>query len=231
MLTIIYGEELVKSRNFLEQLKKESQGKEIISLDKKRINLTELKEALESRSMFKADRLVITEDLFSVRSKTELDKMINYIALKQYSNDLILWEKDSLTKTVLAKLKADNVLEFKPEQAVFNFLDSLGPENVQDSLLLLAKILVNDEPEIVLFMIIKRFRLLLLVKDKVTAGIDDLDRLASWQMSKLTKQANYFTLISLTKIYHQLLKIDLQQKTGQTSFNLKKSLELFITNI
>lgn len=231
MLTIIHGEDLVKSRNFLDQLKKESQGKELISLDKKKIELTELKEALESGSMFNSDRLVIVEDLFSVKSKTELGKMINYITSKQYSNDLILWVKDDLAKTVLAKLKADKVLECKPEQVVFNFLDSLRPENARESLLLLRKILKNEEPEIVLFMIIKRFRLLLLVKDKVTAETDDLDKLASWQIGKLTKQTNYFTLISLVKIFHQLLEIDAAQKTGQASFSLKKTLELFITNI
>lgn len=231
MLTIIHGENIVKSRLELEKIKKQNQEKEIILVDGRKINLTVLKEALESGSMFKADRLVIIEDLFSIRSKIELEKIINYIVSKQYSSELILWEKESLTKTLLTKLKADQALEFKPEQMVFKFLDSLKPGNVQESLILLAKLLKTDEPEIVIFMIIKRFRLLLLIKDKITSGTDDLNKLASWQISNLTKQANYFTLESLVQIYHQLLEIDAAQKTGQASFNLKKTLELFITNI
>ena len=122
-------------------------------------------------------------------------------------------------------------MEFKPEQLVFKFLDSLRPGNVQESLLLLAKILKTDEPEIVIYMIIKRFRLFILVKDKITSGTDDLNKLASWQIANLTKQANYFTLRSLVEIYHRLLKTDVEQKTGKASFNLKKSLELFLTNL
>lgn len=231
MLTIIHGENIVVSRLELEKIKKQNQEKEIILLDGKKADLTGLKEALESGSMFKADRLVVLEGLSSIRSKTELEKIINYIASKQYSNGLILWEKDSLTKTILAKLKADQVLEFKPEQLVFKFLDSLKPDNAQESLLLLEKLLVNDEPEIVIYSIIKRFRLLLFLKDKMVSGTDELDKLAPWQIQNLTKQTNYFTLESLVKIYHQLLEIDAAQKTGRASFNLKKSLELFLINI
>lgn len=231
MLTILHGENIVQSRLTLEKIKEENRRKEIISLDGKKIDLTTLKEALESSSMFEDSRLVILENLFAARSKIELEKMTNYIALKEYSNGLILWEKDSLTKTVLDKLKADKVLEFKPEQMVFKFLDSLKPDNVQESLLLLTKLLKNDEPEIAIFMIIKRFRLLLLLKDKVTSGTDDLAKLAPWQVSNLTKQANCFTLESLVIIYHQLLEIDAAEKTGQASFNLTKSLELFLTDI
>ena len=85
MLTIIHGEDIVQSRLELEKIKKQNLEKEIILLNGKKIDLTQLKEALESFSMFEHSRLVILENLFAARSKIELEKITNYILLKEYS--------------------------------------------------------------------------------------------------------------------------------------------------
>lgn len=230
MLTIIYGQDLVKSRNLLDQIKKENTGKEIINLDGKKLDQTALKESLESGSMFGGDRLVILEDLTSNRSKKTVEEITDYLSLRHYSNNLILWEKKELTKTFLTKLKADKFFEFKLEAVIFKLLDALRPDNQNQLLTLLLQSIKVEKAELILYMLAGRIRHLILLKDNVEDA-EEVLKMAPWQKGKLTKQANYFTLDNLVRLYRTLLQIEVEQKTGQNVFDLKKSLELLITNI
>ncbi len=70
-------------------------------------------------------------------------------------------------------------------------------------------------------MLTKHLRELILIK---TEKIDK--KIAPWKLSKLRYQAEKWELDKLLSFYDGLYKIDLQQKTSSTPYNIKKSLEI-----
>lgn len=231
MITILHGDDIVKSRKALEIIKTQHRNAEIIFLDSKKLDLTSVKQALESASMFAKDRLVIIENFLSSKKSKSQEEIIEYLAKKPPETELIFWESVSLARQPLARLKGARVLEFKPEAVLFKFLESLRPGNTKEILALLLRSFKAEEPEIVFYMLVRQFRLLLFVKDEITSGVEEVDRLADWQKERLTRQAKNFNLEQLVDIYRQLLEIDFQQKTGQAAFDLPKTLELFVANL
>lgn len=77
-------------------------------------------------------------------------------------------------------------------------------------------------------MLARQIRFLILAADLGKKGLDQME---SWRAEKLIRQAQYFTLIKLMKIYRQLLKIEVQQKTGQTPFTLSSQLDLLVASL
>ena len=76
-------------------------------------------------------------------------------------------------------------------------------------------------------MILRQWRLLLMVKDQEAA----VEGLASWQAGKLKYQGRAFTMDTLINSYRQLLAIDYKIKTGQTPYSLRQLLDFFLLNI
>ncbi|TSC54011.1 MAG: Uncharacterized protein LiPW16_201 [Microgenomates group bacterium LiPW_16] len=231
MITILHGESILASRSTLAALKAQHKDKEILILDGKKIGLTEVKQALETSSMFTVSRLVIIENLLSGRKDSNQQEILAYLGKNLPRFDLILWEKEEVSKSLLARVSPAKVLLFKPEPVLFKFLESIRPDNKSQALKLLEQSFKRESPEIIFYMLVRQFRFLLLLKDGVTSGVEELDRLASWQKERLARQAKHFSLEQLVEIYQKLLEIDYQQKTGQAAFNLTKTLELFLTNL
>ncbi|MBI5465135.1 hypothetical protein HY946_00820 [Candidatus Gottesmanbacteria bacterium] len=231
MITILHGDDIVKSRQELETIKKQYPNAEIIFLDGRKLDLTSVKQALESSSMFSRSRLVIIENFLASKKNKNQEEILGYLAKEPSETELIFWESVSLTSPGLARLKGARVLEFKPEAVLFKFLESIRPANTEETLVLLGRCIRGGPPEIIFYMLVRQFRLLLLVKDGITSGVEELDRLADWQKQRLVRQAKCFDLKQLVDIYHQLLEIDSQQKTGENAFDLPKTLELFVANL
>jgi DNA polymerase III delta subunit len=231
MITILHGENVLASRNILESVKNQHNGSEIITLDGRKINLTEVKQALEASSMFTVGRLVIIENLLSGRKNKNQEEILTYLGKNPPRVELILWEGEEVSKSLLSKVPPAKITLFRPEPVLFKFLESIRPESTEEMLTLLARCIRVKPPEIIFYMLVRQFRLLLLVKDRITSGVEELDRLADWQKERLARQAKYFSPKQLLDIYHQLLEIDSQQKTGQNAFDLTKTLELFLTNL
>jgi len=232
MFTILHGDNILASRKALEMTKKMARDKEIIVFDGKKVSLTDLKQALEARSLFGQEKLVIVENLISTKQKNQTTKQSNNILryLKNLSPnvDLILWERKKIDGRVLTPFKNARVQLLKTPAAIFKFLESIQPDNQRLMLSLLENCTKTDPIELIFYMIIRQFRQLLLVKDLGKKGVS---RMAPWQYAKLTNQGNCFTLDKLLKIYKELLKIDYQQKTGQAAFDLKRTVELFLINL
>ena len=227
MITILHGDDIVKSRLALEEIKKQNQKAEILNLNGKKIDLTQLKQALEAISMFSDQRLVVIENLLGNKQ----GELIAYLQDNLPKSDLVLWEGKEISKSFLSKIPQAKIFLFKPEPVLFKFLESIKPDNKEEELKLLELSLKKEAPEIIFHMLTRQLRLLMLLREGINSGIEELDRLASWQKERLTRQAKYFTLGQLVDIYHQLLEIDLQQKSGQAAFNLPKTLELFVANL
>jgi len=74
----------------------------------------------------------------------------------------------------------------------------------------------------------RQIRLLIIAAD---LGENGLIEIPEWKRKKLISQAKEFSLTKLLQLYRQLLKIDWQQKTGQTPFDLASQLDLFIASL
>lgn len=224
MLILLHGDDTVSSRKALEEIKLAHKESEISTLDAKKTNLSDLKQALESSSIWAPSRLVVLENFFSSRpSKEEL----SYLSSGNFASDLVLWEGKQTSPGLIKKFGPRIQIKlFKPPAIVFQFLDNFSPKSEKGNLLNLKKTLSSSPQSLVFYILVKRIRDLLLVKDqKKPSGIQ------VWQLRKLQNQAKQFSFDSLQKIYQQLLLIDIAQKTGEKRFDLAGELEMLILDL
>ena len=228
MMIILHGENTVLSRQRLKQeinLFKEKTKGEVLKFEAQNLNLVDLQQAIESPSLINKSHLVIIEDLFSGRQSSHKEKILVFLK-KTNPENLIIWEGKKIDGRTLLSFKA-KVLRFDLPLVIFRFLDSLAPGNSKISLDLFHQCLEQDPPELIFFMICKQIRQLILAVD---LGKKGLPKTQDWQASKLIRQGQKFGLRPLISLYRQLLKIDWQQKTGQTPFDLVSQLDLFLAS-
>jgi len=226
---ILHGENNLLSRQRLTSeianFKNKTQG-EVLKFEGSNLSSMDLRQALESPSLLGKIYLVVIENLFSGRISKEKEKIINYLK-REWPKNLIIWEGKKIDGRTLTSFKGQ-VLRFDLDPVIFRFLDSLSPGKAKISLTLLHQCLTQDPPEIIFFMLARQIRHLILAADLGKKGLGQME---SWRAEKLIRQARYFTLIKLMKIYRQLLKIEVQQKTGQTPFTLSSQLDLLIASL
>lgn len=225
-MIILHGENIVLSRKELDSLIKDLPD-EVVRLDGHRLSLADLKQAVESRSLFGKDRLVVLENHFSRRPSQEKEAILSYLKKNQPKN-LILWEGKTIDGRSLTAFKRARVKKFSLTPFIFKFLETLRPGNQKESFNLLHRCLKQDPPEMVFFMLTRQIRSLIIACD---LGEKGLTRLAPWQKSKLIKQAKQFRLEKLLWLHQQLLKIDFDQKTGQAILPLADQLDLLIASL
>lgn len=230
MITILHGENVTTSRDALNAIRNKFKGAEILTLDGKKINPSQVKQALETNSLLSPSRVVVIENLLTCKKSAVQEEIIDYLLSEPLKTELVLWEEKEVSKLTLTKFHSANIEVFKLESALFKFLESLRPGNQKEALILFRS-LQKEAPEIIFSMLVRQFRMLLAVRNDVLGGMEELDRLAPWQKERLVKQAKYFTPEELIKIYHKLLEIDIQQKTSQNPFGSAKTLEFFILNL
>ncbi|PIS09622.1 hypothetical protein COT75_00260 [Candidatus Beckwithbacteria bacterium CG10_big_fil_rev_8_21_14_0_10_34_10] len=230
MIYFIHGEDQALTRsealNLLKAAKKEK--KEILRLDGLKISLNELIQAFESNSLFGQDKLIYLENFFQRNKSKNKEEILTYLKASEILPDLIIWEKKEISGTTLRWLPKNwDYRVFKIKQSIFSFLDSLTPYNQETNLSLLRKASSKDGPELVFYMMAKRIRDLLLAKELGKKGLVG----APWQIGKLIKQSQAFTIEKLLTIYKKLLNIDLDIKTGGSFMPLDWHLDLLLTRL
>lgn len=229
MIHIYHGENHDLSRKELQKLTDTFKDKELVVLDGKSATLTQLTQSTQSQSLFGGDRLVVIENLLSKRlSKKSADVKVLTMWIKDLkkTDEVAFWEEKELSKTTLNLFGSGiDVAVFKPDRALFTFVESLRPGNQKESLILLHEALSLDAIELIFSMVSRQLRLLLTAKDNGKL------ELAPWQLRKIQKQAHAFTLEHLYTLYHALLDIDVTIKSGLSPFTLKEQVELLITKI
>lgn len=202
--------------------------KELIRLNGEKVKLEEIKQALEAKSLFGGQRLVIIENLLSALVSRRQKEIIVYLLSESHSSSLILWEKKEIKGAVLNKLKSKFKVEiFKIPAVIFKFLDSFEPNNSCQMINLLHQI-SEKEPEMVFYMLCQRVRQLIIAKD---LGKQGLNGFQGWQQARLLNQARNFAPNQLITFYQRLLEIDYQQKTGQSPLAIKLQLDLLTANL
>lgn len=227
-MLILHGENIVKSRHELIEIIQaaKQKGQEIIRLDGQKTSLTDAIQALDSQSLFGVEKFVVIENLLPIKSQ-EKNKIIDLL-IKHQKNNLTWWEGKDITPSVLKKFPQAKIFHFKISPLIFKFLDSLKPDDVKKSLVLLKACQSQDEAEMIFYMLARQIRLLIQAKDK---EVDKLLKMPFWQKNKLISQANKFSLNQLLFLHKQLTEIDYQQKVGQDPYNLSSRLDLFIASL
>jgi DNA polymerase-3 subunit delta len=119
----------------------------------------------------------------------------------------------------------DAVCIVTSQQSVFDFVDALSQGNGKVAQKLLHRLLENEDPFSLWGMVVRQFRLLVQAREIVDArgNKDDVARALGvhpFVAEKTTGQAGRFSMESLENIYHRLLNIDEQVKTGQVTLDL-----------
>ncbi len=221
-MLIIHGDNTTSSREKLIQVINSAKEKkqEVTRLEAKKITLATLEETLSAHDLFGTSKLIIIEELHSLptsKKKKELLKLL----IKPQAHSLVLWEKRSLTKTMLKKLNNPEALEYKTSKDLFKWLELLGTPNNQDrKLKTLHQAIQKDGEHFCFLMLTRQIRLLITTKSGgVVKG-------PPFVVKKLHHQAQYFTLTKLLKLHKTLLKIDVQSKTSTNLLPLTTRLDL-----
>lgn len=116
------------------------------------------------------------------------------------------------------------------ERSIFDMVDALGRRDGKRALALLNRLLETEDVLGLFGMVVRQFRLLLLTRAGLDAGQSEQEiaKAANIQLWALNKnfipQARQFTLPDLEAVYHRLLDLDREMKTGgieaETALNL-----------
>lgn len=237
-MKILHGEDLVTSRNQLvESLVQAKLAKsEIIQLNGKKCSLTEIKQALESQSLFQQQKLIIIQNFFSRPDSKQKKQITDYLA-KTFQEShpsqpqLIIWEGKTITPAQLKKFPSNTIQEFKIPSIIFQFLDQLAPRNSKTNLKLLHQVLNTQPPEMIFGMIIKRLRYLIVSHSQKNSTLQNFKELRAWQIKRIQNQTKKFTLTQLKTLQTQFLNIDYLIKTGQTNLTLTQHIEQTLTKL
>ncbi len=226
MITIIHGNDIESSRNFYFAEKNKLQNPVFISGDG--ITFDQIFQTAENKTFFEEKIVILIENFFS-KNKTnnaEFKKIISYLDSNK-TIDVIFWEDDEISKTSLNPFKNATVKVFSYPQGLFTFLDNIKPRNGQNLIKLFHQLLKTMAPELVFFMITRQLRIMLSLGNG-EMQIDEVKRLAPWQLSKFRSQAAAFGKAKLLATYNQLFEIEINQKTGKVPYSMEKSIDFFL---
>ncbi len=229
MKLIIHGNDLQATRNYFFEFKEKTTSSVLLNGDK--ITFDNFFQIAEGDSFFDSEKTIFTENLFSANKSNspELKKIIDFINSNKKIN-LVLWESTELSKASLNLLKDAEVKIFSIPSLLFIFLDSLKPGNYKTSVSIFNQLNKNTENELIWFMILRQFRLLLSAISR-SSEIDETKRLAPWQSSKLKSQASLFGETKLKEIYKKLFKIEENHKTGKVGYEISNSIDFFLLDL
>lgn len=120
---------------------------------------------------------------------------------------------------------------------IFAMVDALGMRDGKKASENLQRLLEQQEHGYIFAMIVRQFRLLLLVReildgggggDEITAKLGFL-RVKKWMSRRLIPQAKKFSLPVLEEIYHRLLNLDEDVKSGLIPVDL--ALQIFVSSL
>ncbi len=230
MITIIHGDDIGASRNYFNDIKQRSP--EAVSVDGPSLTVTDLTQILDGGGLFQTEKTIIIENFYAKKkSPKEFEALVTTLQDNTLENEIFLWENKELDKKSLGFFKHATVKTYKLPQTLFLFLDSLKPNTGSHLVSLFQKVISTTEPEIVMAMLIRHVRILLALKQKSNDPIDEVKRLAPWQVGKLQKQAQLFTDSQLITLHEKLYKIDKGLKTGELSMQLATALDILLADI
>lgn len=232
---ILHGDNTASSRRKLGDLLDSArhQGCHVLRLVAKKINPADLEDALSSQDLFGQPKVIVIEELHSLptsaRKKSLLESLATHSHQLTSQTGLILWEKRSLTATMIKKFAPAQALDFPLSKSMFKWLDSLrghaNPTQQVTMIKLLHQTIDQDGDFFALSMLVRQMRMLMEVLETgQVAG-------PPFMLAKLRSQAASFSLSQLIQTHRQLLEIDLKMKTSTTSLTLVQELDLLLLTL
>ncbi|MDZ7587094.1 MAG: hypothetical protein U0946_05010 [Patescibacteria group bacterium] len=214
MITIFHGDNYVASRQSLNQSLIQTPDR----FEAKHLSAEILTQALESNPLFQTPKLFVIENLLTLPRSKNKDQLIK-IVLNNFEQNIFLWEKKVLTPAVKKQFSQATLKEFKLPASLFAFLDAISLKNFHQAL-------VNNPVELIFYLLHRRTAQLI-------QALDDPSSLkgAPWQLAKLKTQLKKYKLAQLINFHQQLLTLDQQVKTGQTSLSLAGHLDLLLSKL
>jgi DNA polymerase III delta subunit len=228
MILLIHGDDLEASRNFY--FEEKNKLGDVILLSGDGLTLDVLFQNAENKSLFGNEQTLLIENFFTKNKSIAIEtkKIVEYVN-KNKDLLIIFWESTELSKTSQALLKNATVKTFSFPQILFSFLDNVKPNNSEILIKLFHELRQNIEPELIFFMLIRQFRIMLGIDglDK----IDEVKRMAPWQLGKMQRQARLFSEEKLKSNYEKLFEIDLGSKTGKIPYSIERSIDFFLAGL
>lgn len=229
MILLLHGDNTVASQGKIDQLRLDVPKEQYYPYEAKSLAIETLVQTLSSSSLFGPEKkLVVINN--PLGNKTILEQ----IPAPSEEITLVFCEQKKLTPSQIKSFKSQfsslTDLEFKSDNAIFTFVESIKPGDLR-SVDILEKQLGNEAAEVIFTMLVRQFRLLLLSRNNSKSGPDDWQKLSSWQLGKISSQAKAFSPEQLRKAYVELEKLDYQNKTGQLPYSLMEGIKFFLIQL
>lgn len=216
MVTIIHGSNSLLTYQALKKFLDQYDELSVTRLAGKDSDLNSIKNAIETPS-FTGQRLVIIEDLNSNRSPTLIKELKKYLADLPKDSEVVIYERKLLPPESSVLSLTNKIQAFAGPKGlnVFDWADSVGSRQLVKSLKGWEGLVTSGEEEEYLFlMLIRQFRLLLLV------SYNEKPKVPDFVLNKLKSQVKLWTMDELKNVYARLLEIDHQNKTGQAGLSV-----------
>lgn len=208
-MILIHGENLVQSREKLDQLlQKLSSKSQVIKIEGKKLTLNQLHQHLRSTGLFTDQKTLVIFGLLSMPQSALKKKLVQ--TFKDYSDtSVIFYEEKNVHAATIKSLNLSPVYQFKPDVLVFKFLDNFSPRQAPQALQYLDQLQQSNQSLDMVFAL-----LAMRVRQLIQAASPQKLKTSPWQKQRLVNQAELFTSSSLVSVHQQLYRIDLQHKTG-----------------
>jgi DNA polymerase III delta subunit, C-terminal domain len=230
MIKIIHGDDTASSRNYY--ISERDKAESPVIFEGEKLRITPLMQSLQGGSLFNEEQEIFVENFFSTKkSNPEFKAITDYLKTFSQKANITFWENTEVSKTDISSFENPAVKLFKIPQKMFLFVDSIKPGSL-NNIKLFHELLEQAPVELVFFMIIRQFRILLATSDYEDKNpIDEVKRLAPWQMSKFKSQAKLFGGEKLLKAYNQIYKIDSASKSGKLPATLTQAIDFFLLGL
>lgn len=229
MITIIHGNDIETSRNhFFEQ---KQNAKSFVLIDGENLLFSTFFQLIENSTLFSERPTLFIENFFTKNKLTEETKSITKYINENKKLDIVFWELTELTKTQQALLTNTQIKTFSFPRNIFLFLDNIKPANSKYLISLYKNLRKSTDDEVIFFMIIRQFRLMIGLLNNKGNNIDEVKKLASWQVSKLKNQLKFFDKDGIIKTYKKLFDTDLGVKTGKLPNSYEKSIDFLLASL
>lgn len=120
------------------------------------------------------------------------------------------------------------------EGDIFKLVDSLGSRRSHEALEVFHRLLEDQDDQAIFGMVVRQFRLIIQAREILDQGGGEAELinrsgLSPYVARKVISQARNFSTASVKRIYHQLLEIDIAQKTSEMDLGL--NLDLFTVEL
>src|SRR3989344_1342525 len=177
MITIIHGDDISSSRKYYIDQK----TADAFSFEGEKVSLTDLVQILEGGGLFSDSKKIFIDDFLSKRKQWKETEDI-VLQLNKYCkiNDIFLWEGKEISKKNISLFSDPNVKIFKFPLYLFTFLDAIKPNNT-GNLISFHEALKKSEAELIFFMLIRQFRLLLALFDERSHSVRHPEFISGFQ--------------------------------------------------